>query len=177
MNKLLEQFMVLDRFEGFKKRRELCAKYAWAIPNDAALEIIRKHAPLIEIGAGKGYWASLLGCDILCFDCHAKNPSVNTYVDSGESFHPVARGGADRIEDHPERTLFLCWPPYNTSMAADCLAAYDGGILVFVGEGRGGCTGNDDFWEAIYAEWCPVGEVAIPQWDGIHDRLMIFKRI
>ena len=46
--------------------------YAWAIPNNLALRIIQHYGPVIEIGAGKGYWARLLvdsfGVDILCFD-------------------------------------------------------------------------------------------------------------
>jgi hypothetical protein len=46
-------------------------KYAWAIPNERALHILTSFSPLIEIGAGKGYWAALLRLvevDILAYD-------------------------------------------------------------------------------------------------------------
>ena len=62
-------------------------KYAWAIPNDDALMEIAKCTPLIEIGAGTGYWAWLLrqlGVDILAFD---KNPPGHHLK---SKFHPTA---------------------------------------------------------------------------------------
>lgn len=49
----------------------LSEEYAWAIPDTRALNILSKFAPLVEIGAGKGYWGSLLakkGVDIICVD-------------------------------------------------------------------------------------------------------------
>ena len=35
----------------------LIEKFAWAIPNEKALSIIQSFSPLVEMGAGKGYWA------------------------------------------------------------------------------------------------------------------------
>lgn len=49
----------------------LSDRYSWAIPDSRALSILQNFAPLIEIGAGKGYWGDLLkkkGIDIICFD-------------------------------------------------------------------------------------------------------------
>lgn len=49
----------------------LSESYAWAIPDSRALRILSSFGPLIEIGAGKGYWGSLLadqGVDIICVD-------------------------------------------------------------------------------------------------------------
>jgi hypothetical protein len=54
----------------------LCRKYSWAIPDERALNILGKFAPLIEIGAGSGFWARLLrdrGFDILAFDKYIYN--------------------------------------------------------------------------------------------------------
>ena len=54
----------------------LCKKYAWAIPDERALQILASFSPLIEIGAGRGYWARLLrdqGVDILAFDKYRYN--------------------------------------------------------------------------------------------------------
>jgi hypothetical protein len=35
----------------------LVKQYAWAVPDDKALNILREFSPLVEVGAGKGYWA------------------------------------------------------------------------------------------------------------------------
>lgn len=50
---------------------ELEERYAWAIPDDRALRILEEFSPVIEIGAGRGYWAHLLrerGVDTLAYD-------------------------------------------------------------------------------------------------------------
>jgi len=35
----------------------LVEQYAWAVPDDKALNILQEFSPLVELGAGKGYWA------------------------------------------------------------------------------------------------------------------------
>lgn len=89
-------------------------KYAWAIPNDDALLEIAKYSPLIEVGAGTGYWAWLLrqlGVDILAFDKYP--PSQNST--SKSEFHPdadtwteVLEGDESVLDSIIDRTLFLC---------------------------------------------------------------------
>lgn len=38
----------------------LVEKYAWAIPDERALKIIKHFSPIVEVGSGKGYWAAML---------------------------------------------------------------------------------------------------------------------
>jgi len=155
-------------------------RYAWAVPDDAALRIMAKHAPIVEIGAGTGYWAALLrarGVDIVAYD---KDPP-----DGGEGhpFHAarrawtdVAVGGPEKAAEHPDRTLFLCWPPYDDPMAADCLREYRGDVVIYVGEGKHGCTADDTFHDMLAADWHLVRAHSIPQWAGVHDRLFVYRR-
>ena len=45
--------------------------FSWAIPSDEALDTIARYAPIVEVGAGTGYWAKLLedrGVDIAASD-------------------------------------------------------------------------------------------------------------
>lgn len=90
------------------KVNSLCEKYAWAVPDERALRIISYFSPIVEMGAGKGYWASLLrnrGVDIIAFD---------KYIDLDSCFTPVERGGPEEIARKKKtlkgRTLFLCYP-------------------------------------------------------------------
>jgi hypothetical protein len=52
--------------------RDWCSHlYAYATPSPDALAVLAKYAPLVEMGAGTGYWASLLaarGVDVMAFD-------------------------------------------------------------------------------------------------------------
>src|SRR5262249_51994941 len=41
-------------------RQNLVRAYAWAVPDEEALRVCVKYSPLVEIGAGGGYWANLI---------------------------------------------------------------------------------------------------------------------
>lgn len=158
----------------FETREKMCVEFAFAVPDQAALSLIQEHAPfgLVEVGAGTGYWASLLsqmGVDIIAID----NRSTHFGVGHGRWFPVVDR---DLESIGSERTLFLCWPNYLDPMATDCLKTYRGKTLVYIGEREGGCTANDEFFSILNQEWGQVEEHSIPQWPGIHDYLTIHTR-
>jgi hypothetical protein len=163
--------------------REICVqKYTWAIPNKAAIKMLVKHSPIVEIGAGTGYWAALVkdaGGDIVAFDAHPPHidSDKNQYHPNQAMFFPVKRGFESAAAKHSDRSLFLCWPPYNSQMAHRSLQLYTGQTVIFVGEGNGGCTGDEDFFHLLESEFTLEKEVSIPQWSGIHDRMMLYSRI
>lgn len=151
---------VISRHEG---RDKLTRSYAFAIPNEAAVAAIAARGPVVEIGAGTGYWASLLaqaGADVVAYDVA---PGKNGYVDVKACYHEIRVGDAEAARAHPDRTLFLCWPPM-TDMAERALRAYTGRCVAFVGEGAGGCTGSDGFFDLLDREWMSVETVDIPEW-------------
>src|ERR1019366_9271626 len=43
-----------------ENRSTMIDHYAYAIPNDAALDRLASLGPIVEVGAGAGYWAHLL---------------------------------------------------------------------------------------------------------------------
>jgi hypothetical protein len=59
--------------------RPLQRMFACAIPSERALQaIVALNLPLLEVGAGSGYWARLLrarGVDVLAFDLHPPSRS------------------------------------------------------------------------------------------------------
>lgn len=137
--------------------------------------MINKYGPIIEIGAGLGYWASLLE-DVVAFDTFAEDDMHYLGGDRTGSWFDVQEGGKEKLDLHPNRTLLLCWPPYDTPMGGDVLRAYRGDVLIHVGEWEGGCTGGAGYWEQIHDEWEDIATVDIPQWYGINDYLTVFKR-
>lgn len=156
-------------------RHKFTEEFAWAIPSEEAIRKIVKFSPIIEIGAGKGLWARLIqsaGADIIAFDNFSWDKDQPVYFD-------VQKGTASKAKLYPERTLFLCWPPYDESMALKALVSYHkagGRKLVYIGEGHGGCTGCDKFHEYLYHHFDEIDGMGIPQWPGIHDRMTIYKR-
>lgn len=128
-------------------RNYATSQYALAVPSPEVIQRIARKGPLLEIGAGRGYWAKMLadaGADIIATDPYAPE----------HTFYPVERlSGRDAVERYGRgRTLLLVWPPYGISVAYDALRAFErvgGRSLIYVGEGHRGCTADDDFHAAI----------------------------
>ena len=116
-------------------------EYAWAIPSNEALSTILSYGRnIVEIGSGRGYWASLLA---------AAGGNV-TAVDNGQyDFKPVYfpetvnQDGAAYLQENggaEQATLFVCWEGHSYKPFDDALVAFKGTHLAVVGEDAGGCT-------------------------------------
>ena len=158
---------------------ELRAEYAFAIPDERSIRTLADLSPLVEIGAGNGYWASLLtsaNADIIAFDIAPPATGRNEYFSEQRQYFDVWQGDANMAAVYPDRTLFLCWPPYNNSMSEDALQAYSGNTVAYIGEDRTGCTGNKRFHALLESDWEEVECHGIPRWDHIWDALYIYNR-
>lgn len=154
----------------------LQAAYAYAIPSPETLGWVAGFCagrPLVELGAGRGYWAAQLaraGVRVDAYDFEppdiAENVSFPAAQGQPDVWYPVgdlasfterSRAGADYV-------LMLCWPPgWGNTMASDSLAEFaraGGERLVFIGEPKGGKTGNDAFFDALAAGWEPAAQDA-----------------
>lgn len=158
----------------WSNREVAVVRYSWAIPGANALAKIAKHGPVLEVGAGKGYWARLvseLGANVLATDAKPWP----------EPFYPVERLDAvDAVQQHGKgRNLLMVWPPLGSSMALNALSSYllvaqPGSRIFYVGEGSYGCTGCDVFHHML-DERCELeGTVGTPQWGGLHDNLHVY---
>lgn len=179
-------------------RKSFIQKYAHAIPTRTALLTIARFAPLIEIGAGTGYWASLLRqqeIDILCYD---KNPPgcpgiTNSFHGDTVCWTQVLEGDDSAIDRHPGRTLLLCWPPPNDDMPVRAITRYLGDIFLYIGELpeeedhylyldrpgkpiRKGITIKAEFFALLRTRWDPVQQIDLPHWEICADNVYVFKR-
>lgn len=180
-----EQFKL--QIESGKAREELVDRYSWAVPTPEAIEALAQFSPLVEIGAGRGYWAVLLkeaGAEIDCFDetppdtekenfWHRLHRKYKGWV---RVFTKVHQAGPEIAAVYPEATLFLCWPPYDTPMAYDCLRQYEGKRVVFIGEGDGGCCADEAFWKLLQEQFEHVLDIDIPTWWGVRDYVTVWER-
>jgi len=159
---------------GFAFRRSLLYYYSFAVPDDRAIEIISKYAPVVEIGAGSGYWSYMLsqnGIQVKAFD----NQSWHEIWK--KQWFDVQDGDEKVLRNYPERSLLMCWPNYNEPFASNCLKNYKGKNVIYIGEGFDGCTGDDAFHKTLDNEWKIIDSHEIPTWDGIHDQLEVYERI
>jgi hypothetical protein len=157
-------------------RDQVVHTYAWAVPSPEILHEIKFRANgrgIIEIGAGSGYWAKLLnsiGVDIVAYDLQ---PYKNHWMHNDKKFYEVKRGDHTAIQEHKDRLLFLCWPPYDGGVLLDaCLDVYTQDLIFYIGEWSA-CTSWSDRFEK---EWEDIHTIPCPQWDGIHDCLFVMSR-
>jgi len=188
MNEYFEQFMsefgeeYPDTFSSnfdsenyrrrFMLRDELIMKYAFAIPTDEVIQKLVEMSPIIEIGAGTGYWAKLIteaGGDVIAVDNGERDDWTGKWFE-------VRDGTYEEVSNHPDRTLFLCWPPYESDMAFETLKLYKGKTVVYVGEGHGGCCATDEFFDYLEENFVEQKGITIPRWPGIHDYMEIWTR-
>lgn len=160
----------------FTERKTLIKKYSFAITGPTPIQELVLNSPIIEMGAGSGYWAAQItaaGGNVIAFD--KSQPLENKYGFT-EQWFPIDIGGPEVIADHTHRTLFLCWPSYRSNFAKECLDAYEGNTLIYIGEPKGGACANDAFFDAIDTDWVTLKWVDIHTWPGVHDEMTIFKR-
>jgi len=176
-------------FAARARRDRLTAEYAWAIPTERVVRKLAELSPICDLGCGTGYWAKLLadvGADVLAIDAHPPLEGTNHWHRSSarltrqaielRHFTDVVRGDAATFDVPSDRALMLCWPPYKGGMGTQALARYHGDHVIYVGEGDGGCTGDDAFHAALDAQWDLIAEYEIPQWDGVHDGVHVYAR-
>jgi hypothetical protein len=164
----------------------LQAIYAYAIPSPETVEWISGCCGgrrVLELGAGRGYWAGQLaaaGVEVDAYDSDPPDTVENVSFPRGgalaDVWHPVSGLEEFSWDGRSEQVLFLCWPPgWGSAMASEVLGAFveaGGRRVVFIGQGRGGMTGDAAFFDALadgfdlksedqrFASWWNLGDVA-----------------
>ena len=156
----------------------LAQRYAYVFPGDSALAMLAGLGPLIEVGAGTGYWAHRLrsiGVDILAFDqAPVDGERTNRYHPPTPPWTQVEQGDQTVLSGHPDRGLFLCWPPLFSSLG-DCLTYYGGDTVACIGDGGYRTARLDHLHEAFtMVATAPVR--ALDPYPGVQPQLTIWKR-
>jgi len=182
-------------------RQHLSRKYAFGVPGNSALDCLARYQPLVEIGAGTGYWARCLrerGVDIVAYDVMGDawrswfRPSILLETRHGGARAIVARphpeqaepvlwtevlqGGPEVLQRHAERTLLLCWPDPWSGFDEASLLAYPGEYVAVVGEPGEGGPGSAGFRAQLQRSWRRIEAVPVPRWHSSRDRLCVYAR-
>ncbi len=168
--------------ELLKYRNELISEYAFSIPVYPALKIIADSAPIVEIGAGSGYWAwclTQMGVVVHAIDSRPPgendpllwNESNRWFEDSWVS---IIEGDERTLAGYGSWTLFMAWPEIHSPMAASALRIYrnsGGHRLIYIGDPRS--SGDEDFHIELSNLRVEM-DFKMPGWPGIGDRMMVY---
>ncbi len=165
--------ILLEMGPGRSPRDFFTDNVSWAVPSASVVEDIATFfgpRPVVSVGAGLGLWERLLeiaGCFIFATDVRPQPSMRNyTFVEQGDSVDIPP--GADG--------LFLSWPSAESPAGCSALTAFYGQCLCYIGEGRGGCTGNSAMFDILEKEFCLMATLPIPRWEGIKDSAYLFFR-
>ena len=166
----------VNRYNFGMMREWSVKRFGFSVPCTEAVERLKGLSPLVEVGAGSGYWAKILrdaGADIIATDIGQQSGYSKLWVvDSVERM-----SADDAIAKWPERNVFVSWPSYDMPWAREMVEKIrPGKMLAYIGEARGGCTADNGFFEVLSKQFEMVETVRIPQWPGIHDELWILRR-
>jgi hypothetical protein len=161
-------------------------KWSWGVPNEAALNTIIRYSPngLIEIGAGAGYWCSLLrerGLDVVAYDINP--PPGSSWTSRETPYTEITQGDHTNVAGFKDRTLLTCWPERTDPWPHEMVTLYEGDTIIYIGEGPKGCTGTREMLQLLGIEEsdAPLFKVTetvdIPQWSGMRDRMYACRRI
>jgi hypothetical protein len=183
-----QKHIVYDRLDHEYRKScilPLVNQYAWAIPNDAAITTMRKYGPIIEVGAGSGYWAQLLkasGVDIVAYD-DGSWQKMGLHDFKKLWFPELREEISEHVVNtiaHTDRTLFICWPP-KSDFAFNVLKNYPGSLFIYIGELPDElpfcpATANARFFDYLESDFEIIEELNLPHWPGFSDRLYVFRR-
>jgi hypothetical protein len=118
-------------------RLQLARRYTYVLPEAHLVDIVARRSPLVEVGAGTGYWAYLLrarGADVVAYDqAPPGGERANRYHLELWPWTEVVEGDASALRRHADRSLFVCWPPLFSSLG-EVLRSYAGGCVIYVGD-------------------------------------------
>ena len=160
-----------------------CHLYAYATPTKEALDVMAKYTPIVEVGAGTGYWSSLLqraDVDIVAYDKappSAAGAEDNAYHGCVPPFCSVACGGPEVLsqENMAKHTLFLCYPPPGDAMAVRSVQLFQGDVILHVGEWQGD-TGDSRFESELQRRFALEKEMLLPNWGNTAYGLTVWRR-
>ncbi|MFZ0129901.1 MAG: class I SAM-dependent methyltransferase [Candidatus Dormiibacterota bacterium] len=157
----------------------LAQRYSYVVPDNRSLGILAGVAPLVEIGAGTGYWASrlrALGVDVIAIDqAPPGGARVNRYHATAQTWTDVIAGDQTLLTEFADRSLFLCWPPLFSSLG-DCLSYYGGDIVALIGDGGHRTTRLHELNET-FSRVATVPVRALEPFPGATPALTVWRRL
>lgn len=189
LKKIIEDNSGLGRNELadllLSERGDLVSDYSFTIPYHAILEKVASYSPIVEIGAGSGYWArclSEMGADVVAYDSFPPGGgspwdwrSGNPWFD--DAWFGIIRGDESAAALHPDRTLLLAWPLPLNPMAYNALVCYrnaGGRTLIYIGDPHPASSGDEFFYREL-GRHREIERSDLYSWPGIDEKLLIYS--
>ncbi len=167
-------------------REEYIKEYGFFIITNNFISTMKEHFltdTILEVGAGSGFLSHCLQKEGINITPTDKRITKNNYGFRKTYTDIIEADSVVFLKNNPEyNTVLMSWPNYDTDFADNILKNMNvGQKLIYIGEGYGGCTANDNFFERL--ELKAVLDENLTNkfkesnfsWFGIHDKIKIYK--
>ena len=148
--------------DSYQVRCRYTSRIGWFILTTEVKEVLvnfLKGKSVLEVGSGTGYFAA-----------HMKQGGVGDYnaVDIWDPFYWDERtpryfgidGDSLDYIDNSYDVIVMNWPPYDEPFAHQVVKKMSKGqVLIYNGQGSGGCTGDRDFFNYLDEHFTPMKEL------------------
>ncbi len=166
--------------------------YAWSIPTPEICTYLssltgQEQRPVVEIGAGLGYWARVMRDRGVTW--YAYDKYVEGYSKEKRLWTTVVEGGPEKLHAHdsPDTILFIGYPPQRGmlgyGMDVECIRNFKGRDIIYVGEELSenekeiNSTGSIAFAEALRESgFKQIGSLPCAQAPHKFDKMFHYRR-
>ena len=185
---------LLSGFDSYRLRSDVVKKIGFLLVTKEWVEDLSNaigDKKCLEIMAGSGALSKTLkdkGTNVIATDNFSwrKNENGSSTeswtTDSGNHYCDIEQLDAvEAIKKYKDVDyILMSWAPYEDPIATEVLKAMreynPNAVLIYFGEGWGGCTANDEFFELVEeVEINGFDFVNVPSWYGINDTMILYK--
>ncbi len=162
---------------GGEMRIRYARRYGYGVPCREVLDLIARYGPLLELGAGNGFWSFWLrrkGCDVIATDpkeggMHNRNNWLSDLVEVG---------AVEALGMYPGRNVLMVWPHYHSTWPSDVVQRMKPGqVLCYVGERPFGCCAPLTFFSSLKRNgFGMLHRRRTPSWDKVTDYLTVYRK-
>ena len=166
-----------DSSEALKRRLTYIKFFGFVIIHPDTLKAIPTDKPIVSVGAGSGALERALTthkkADIVATDSYTGEYSFSV----GKHFPTEKLGASKAVDTYASRRVLMSWPSYDATWPYNALRKmHPAQELVFIGEGKGGCTGDNRFHNYLAKRFDNLAHSIIPQWYGLHDYATVWRK-
>jgi len=189
LKKLIDQNRHLEKASLasllIQHRNDFVSEYCFTIPCYDILKKVAAYSPIVEIGAGSGYWARCLSemdAEVVAYDRFPPDEqspwdwqSGNSWFD--DSWFNIIQGDESAAAGHPDRALFMAWPMPMNPMAYNALVNYrnaGGSTLIYIGDPHPASSGDEHFYHEL-GRYRIIEQNNLYGWPGINEKLIIYS--